>query len=90
MTDQETAAEAYRRKLAWRRTPEENMRFFVQLQRQAFDVLKASPETMDHFIRRNHRKRRQSEVLRLLHKTLPASQRSKDRLDLENLPAGET
>ncbi|WP_182866105.1 hypothetical protein [Stieleria mannarensis] len=90
MSDHESAAEAYRRKLAWRRTPEENMRLFVQLQQQAFDVLQASPEAMDHFIRRNHRKRRQSEVLRLLYKTLLASRRSKDLLDLENLPADET
>ncbi len=66
MSDHESAAEAYRRKIAWQRTPEENMRLFVQLQRQAFEVLEACPDAMDHFIRRNHHKRRQSEVDKLL------------------------
>ncbi|MCS7465537.1 hypothetical protein NZK35_02490 [Stieleria sp. ICT_E10.1] len=66
MSDHESVAEAYRRKMAWRRTPEENMRLFVQLQRQAFEVLEACPDAMAHFIRRNHRKRRQSEVDKLL------------------------
>jgi hypothetical protein len=66
MPEHESPAESYRRKMAWKRTPEENMRLFVELQRQAFEVLKASPEAMEHFLRRNHRKRRQSEVEKIL------------------------
>lgn len=67
MIENENSAESYRRKMAWKRTPQENMDLFCELQRQAFETLQASPEAMDHFIRRNHRKRRQSEVQKFLH-----------------------
>lgn len=66
MPEKESPAESYRRKMAWQRTPEENMRLFVKIQREAFEVLEASPEAMAQFIRRNHHKRRQSEVDRIL------------------------
>lgn len=63
---QQDAANSYRRKMAWRRTPTENMRLFCQLQQQAFEAMKSNPDAMRHFVERNHRKRRQSEVDRLL------------------------
>lgn len=63
---QQDAANSYRRKMALRRTPEENMRLFCQMQQQAYEVLKSNPDAMRHFHQRNHRKRRQSEVDRLL------------------------
>ena len=66
MSDDETPADSYRRKIAWQRTPQENMGLFCELQEQAFALLEASPEAMDHFLRRNHRKRRQSEAQRIL------------------------
>ena len=62
----ESASESYRRKMACRRSPTENVRLFYQLQTQAFEILASSPDAMRHFIARNHHKRRRSEVAKIL------------------------
>ncbi|MCC6352964.1 MAG: hypothetical protein IT577_03705 [Verrucomicrobiae bacterium] len=45
-------------KSAWRASPAERMERFARLQRQAFDLLKASPEGWRRYWERNLRKRR--------------------------------
>ena len=72
LSDPIEAALSYRRKVAWKRSPEENLRLFCELQRAAVEVLEANPAAKQHFNRRNHRKRRQSEADRQVNRTFPS------------------
>jgi hypothetical protein len=49
--------ERYRRKLAWRKTPEERMRDMDRLQERMWAILRSSPQGYAHFMRRNFKAR---------------------------------
>ena len=65
---EDSPADRYRRKLAHRRSPEENLARFERLQREAFELLRSNPKALAAFHRRNRRKRRTSEAAKLLAK----------------------
>ena len=49
--------EAYRRKLAWRKTPQQRMREMELLQERMWATLRGSPQGYQHFLRRNFKAR---------------------------------
>ena len=63
--DEIATVEGYRRRQAWLRTMDENRALSEVLQREAAAALEGSPAAMEAFIRRNHHKRRLSNVQRL-------------------------
>jgi hypothetical protein len=48
----------FARRLHSRESPEQRLARFVQLQRQSFELLRASPDGFQHFFRRNLQSRR--------------------------------
>ncbi len=59
------AADNYRRRAAQAMSPGQRMELFEQIQSQAFATLRSNPDAYAAFLRRNHHKRRQSNVRRL-------------------------
>lgn len=49
--------DAYRRKLAMLKTPQERMRDMAKLQERMWAILRSNPEGYAHFLRRNHKAR---------------------------------
>ena len=57
ISEQHARMEHFRRKLAWRKTPEERMRDMVKLQNRMWAILRSSPQGYAHFMRRNFKAR---------------------------------
>jgi hypothetical protein len=49
--------ERYRRKLMWMKTPRERLQLLEKLQKEAWAILRSSPQGYAHYLRRNYKKR---------------------------------
>ena len=70
----------HRRRVAHARSDAQRMEVSERLQVAAIEAITSDPAAYYAFLARNHRKRRQTEVQRLLQHL------TQDRIDLENLP----
>ena len=56
------AREQFERRWREGESPEQRLERFLQLQQQAFEILAASPDGFQHFLRRNYQSRRMEVV----------------------------